>query len=149
MKVTATSTRALEIMLEDGTVNGIPLDAWSVHSHSIGQATKRNLCSGGLWYSGAGPTLSFPTSIGPFIGKTYARCQYQGPGRLLVVSIVQVCLHGPIAAKCLRRRMSVTTATDTILFMRRLNVSSEFGAAVDRMHGNIQTLRCCDFEGCW
>lgn len=54
------------------------------------------------------------------------------PPRLLVVSAVLACPHGPIAAKRLCRRRSVTTATDTMNIMRRLNVSSEFGAAVER-----------------
>lgn len=76
---TPTPTRAFEIMFKDGTVDQIQLDAWTVYSHQIGQATKIDACNGGFWAASAGDTISFPTTLGPFTESTYSRCMYQGP----------------------------------------------------------------------
>ncbi len=79
INITANPTRAFEIMFKDGTVDQIQLDAWSVYSHPIGEASKINACNGGFWASSAGPSVSFPTSLGPFTESTYSGCMYQGP----------------------------------------------------------------------
>lgn len=79
INITATPTRAFEIIFKDGTVDQIQLDAWSVYSHPIGEASKINACNGGFRASSAGPSVSFPTSLGPFTGSTYSGCMYQGP----------------------------------------------------------------------
>lgn len=79
IKITATPTRAFEIMFKDGTVDGIQLDAWTVYSHPIGQATKIDACNGGFFFKTAGDTVSFPTSLGPFNNAPYRSCRYQGP----------------------------------------------------------------------
>lgn len=74
-----TPTRAFEIMFKHGLVDGIQLDAWTVYSHAIGQATKIDACNGGFWEDSAGDTVSFPSSLGVFTDAPYSGCRYEGP----------------------------------------------------------------------
>lgn len=66
-------------MFKNGDVDGLTLDAWTVYSHSVGQATKIDACDGGFRCLSASPTFHNPTSLGPFTGNVYTGCHYQGP----------------------------------------------------------------------
>ena len=57
----------------------VPVAAWSVYSHPMGQATKIDACKGGFWYSTASNTVpTFPTALGAF-SNPYNGCRYEGP----------------------------------------------------------------------
>lgn len=68
-------------MLKEAAFKGVPLNAFTLYSHPIGQASKINACNGGFWFNSAdpNPTAGFPTAMGPFDGKTYSGCEYRGP----------------------------------------------------------------------
>ena len=66
-------------MLKRGEVEEIQLDAWSVYSHAIGEASKINACDGGFWWLSADADADFPTDLGAFQGSPYSGCFYQGP----------------------------------------------------------------------
>lgn len=86
-RMTADPTRAFEIMFMSMKTGAVPMatvNAWSIYSHSVGQATKINACNEGFWQLSASDdasTTDYPTALGPFTGvaPAYSGCMYQGP----------------------------------------------------------------------
>ncbi len=85
--MTADPTRAFEIMFMSMKTGAAPMatvNAWSIYSHSIGQASKINACKGGFWGLSASDdstNTDYPTELGPFteVSPEYFGCIYQGP----------------------------------------------------------------------